>query len=208
MNQWLMAIGLIAFCALAPLSASATDAQSVAETIAARLDSAAVLRGQFVQQRQIAGFSKALKSTGNFVAARGMGVIWDTATPFPSRLVITPDAMRESAPDGSQSSIDAAEQPALREVNRILLAVLQGDVAALDSHFDIRGDVGADAWTLELKPRGGVAQIIEHIQVSGGTHITAVKIAESNGDRSEIQFSAHASTPAELSPAERSALLP
>jgi hypothetical protein len=168
---------------------SQTD-PTLATQIAARVHSVPVLHGAFTQERQIAGFSKPLKSEGHFVAAQASGVIWDTQTPFPGRLVITADGIRESAPDSAPVRLDAAQEPALKEINRIMLAVLQGDLNVLQEHFDFSGAIDAAGWRLVLTPRGAIAQAIGSIEVCGMEHITRVQIDERNGDRSEIVFSA------------------
>ena len=56
-----------------------------------------VLRGDFTQEKQVAGFKNPLRSNGRFLLARHKGVVWTTTAPFPSEIVITAsgDARRD-----------------------------------------------------------------------------------------------------------------
>ncbi len=158
-------------------------------TIGARIQPAAVLRGEFVQERTLAGFARPLRSSGRFVAARGRGVLWVTLAPFPGELVITEDAIRERV-DGSESVVvDASREPALQQVNRVLLALLQGDLATLAEQFNVAGEDSPKRWQLLLTPRGQVAELIGRIELSGDTQVESVVIHERNGDASRIAFS-------------------
>lgn len=192
---WLLALWLL-------LLGTAAHAADLLDQVAARVKPVPVLRGEFTQERTLVGFSKPLRSSGHFVAARGHGVLWSTEQPFPGLLIISADAIRERV-DGEQSfELDAEREPALREVNRILLALLQGDVGALREQFVIAGTVDASAWELQLTPQGAVANMIGTIAIGGAAQVQTVDIREASGDVSRIEFSALASEPATLSAAE------
>lgn len=173
--------------------------------IAARVQSAPVLRGDFAQERVLAGFAKPLRSSGSFLAVRGRGVVWTTAEPFPGELVITADAIRERVEGSETVVVDASREPALREVNRILMALLQGDLATLGTQFEIAGENADGGWRLQLTPRGELAQAIARIELEGAAQVRRVAIFEPGGDASVIAFSAHASAEA-LAPADAARL--
>lgn len=181
--------------------ASVQPAAGLLPTIAARVQAAPVLRGEFAQQRTLAGFAKPLRSSGSFVAARGKGVLWTTSEPFPGELVITANAIRERVEGEESVVVDASREPALREVNRILMALLQGDLASLSTQFDVAGEDSGSGWRLQLLPRGELAQAIARIELSGSSQVQRVAIHEPAGDISVIEFSAQAGTDA-LAPAE------
>ncbi len=159
-------------------------------TIGARIQPAAVLRGEFVQERTLAGFARPLRSSGRFVAARGRGVLWVTLAPFPGELVITEDAIRERV-DGSESVVvDASREPALQQVNRVLLALLQGDLAALREQFSVAGQDDPEGWLLVLTPQPPLNEAIGQIELAGSTQVDVVSIRERNGDLSRVEFRA------------------
>lgn len=172
------------------LAGSASAADELLETVAARVRSAPVLHGDFAQERTLKGFSKPLRSSGRFLAARGKGVLWTTALPFPGELVITADTIRERVEDGETLVLDARREPALREVNRILMALLQGDLAALSAQFDVSGSDARPRWSLRLEPRGELRQALAWIELEGADQVERVAIGEPSGDASVILFSA------------------
>ncbi|GMU44932.1 MAG: outer membrane lipoprotein carrier protein LolA [Xanthomonadales bacterium] len=179
----------------------ATSGDPLLTTLSRRLTTTPVLRGEFIQERTLAGFAKPLRSAGRFVAARGRGVLWITREPFPGELAITTEAIRERV-DGTEAvMVDASREPALREVNRILLALLQGEFAALAGQFEVSGNATATPWTLQLLPRGPLAQAIAKIELEGGRQVDRVTIHEPGGDVSRIAFSAQTAG-ARLKPAE------
>ena len=159
-------------------------------SVAAHIQRAPVLRGEFVQERTLAGFAKPLRSSGHFVAARGRGVLWVTQSPFPGELVITEDAIRERV-DGSESMVvDASREPALQQVNRVLLALLQGDLAALREQFRVAGQDDPEGWILALTPQPPLSEAIGEIELGGNTQVNVVIIRERNGDLSRVEFHA------------------
>ena len=159
-------------------------------TVAARIQPAAVLRGEFVQERTLAGFARPLRSSGRFVAARGRGVLWITLAPFPGELVITEGAIRERV-DGSESVVlDASREPALQQVNRVLLALLQGDLAALREQFSVAGQEEPEGWILALTPQPPLSEAIGQIELGGNTQVDVVSIRERNGALSRVEFHA------------------
>lgn len=176
-------------------------------TIRERLAQPDVLRGSFAQEKQLAGFRNALKSNGRFVIARGRGVVWDTLAPFASGMTVTAERVTSRAPDGStQVEVDAKQQPGLAAVNRLLFAVLAGDVAALAERFVPAPTLGAgDAWQLDLAPRPGpLADVLAGVSLEGDRHVRKVRIEERAGDITSIVFDDFSETPATLAADEAS----
>lgn len=165
-------------------------AADLLENVAARIHRTPLLRGDFTQERTLAGFSKPLRSTGTFIAARGHGVLWTTTAPFPGELVITESAIRERVDGVDTVVVDANREPALRQVNRILLALLQGELATLREQFSVSGSVDPQGWQLKLTPQGQLAELIGSIEVGGGSQVESVAILERNGDLGRIEFTA------------------
>ncbi|MBP6853427.1 MAG: hypothetical protein KA164_17645, partial [Rhodoferax sp.] len=81
------------------------------EAVRARLADAPVLRGEFEQRKSVRGFRNPLVSRGDFMVARGRGVIWRTREPFASSLALTRDRLVARSSDGTVSrTIDAREE--------------------------------------------------------------------------------------------------
>ena len=191
--------------ALALCSSVACAGSALLDAVGARVQSAPVLRGQFTQERELAGFSRSLRSSGHFVAVRDKGVIWTTEQPFPAELTISADAIRERVEGRRQTILDATREPALRQINDILLSLLQGDVERLQAQFAVDGSIDDQGWNLQLSPQAQMASLIGQISLSGNQQIERVEIRESGGDVSRIHFSGLLRHPPELSADEMAA---
>lgn len=169
--------------------------------VSRRLDSPAVLRGEFDQTKTLKGFKRPLLSHGSFVMARDRGIQWITNEPFASTLVVTRERLL-TVSDGVSQQVDTRQEPGLRAVNDMLMALLAGDVKALAGRFQSEGVLsGTQGWRLSLIPReAGLARFIARIELEGDRYVTHVRLHEASGDDSSIRFSRQNTTA--LSPAE------
>ncbi len=194
-------VALLAFAAGLAFPAVAQDDAALAR-IAARVEQPELLRGQFVQARQVQGFRQPLRSSGRFVLAREQGVLWLTEKPFPSSLSVTPRGL--VAENGGQvRRIDTDKEPGLRAVNALLSDLLGGELARLARDFSIEvAHEDADGWRLKLTPRGEpLSRVFDAIALQGADVVESVSLIEGNGDVTDIAFSQLAKEPA-LSDAE------
>ncbi len=171
------------------------------QAIAGRIGQAPLLRGEFEQDKQVAGFRNALRSRGDFVLARGHGVIWNTRAPFPLQVVVTSERILSRQPDGRvKIELDGSRQPALAAVNAMLLALVSGDVQALSVHFDANAVLEPGvAWRMRLVPRSAsLSKVFVEIKMSGDQHVREVEIAETGGDRTRLRFIGFKTVPAQL----------
>ena len=202
-RAWLLAITLLAAPALAGNAlASPVANRDVLAQLQQRVSQAAVLRGEFAQDKQVQGFKNPLRSSGRFLIAREHGVLWTTLKPFPSELVLTRDRILNRAADGkAHVAVDARQQPALRQVNAVMFALLSGDMKAMTAYFDLQPSVLAgDRWRLVLRPKGtAMARMFDSITLEGDRYVRQVVIEEHGGDRTRLQFTAMTDLPATLS---------
>lgn len=162
---------------------------------ARRMDSAAVIRGDFEQTKAIKGFKKPLLSRGRFLIARGRGIQWLTQEPFPSTLVVTRERLM-TVTDGGVQQMDARQEPGLRAVNELLMAVLGGDLRALNARFQVEGSLqGSQGWRMTLVPKdAALLRFIARIDMEGDRHVQQVRLLEGSGDESRIRFAHHSTT--------------
>lgn len=180
---------VLAIVLAAPASPRAADAL---QTLRGRLEEAAVLRGQFTQSRRISGFRHPLRSSGEFVLARGRGVLWLTRRPIVSTIVVTPDRMETRDDQGQRTQVlEARGEPALRTINTVLLAALSADLTPLRALFAIDAvPVGEAGWRLELTPIDKVvATPFVRITLSGERFVQSIRLDERGGDFTEVGFS-------------------
>jgi hypothetical protein len=190
---------LLAAPALAQCLAAASDTLGA---VRARLADVLVLRGNFIQTKRLAGFRNPLQSSGQFVLARGRGVLWFTRQPFASTLVVTPERLETLDAQGHRlSRIESRDEPALRSINQLLLATLAADLEPLRTLFAIDAElVGSLGWRLSLRAEDTLlARQLTRVTLAGERHVHSVRIEERNGDRTEVAFSgwSSAATPSE-----------
>lgn len=173
-----------------PLSALADAIDEVGK----RLRSGTLQRGRFEQEKRLAGFAKPLKSQGDYLLLRGRGVIWRTAAPFASQLVLTKDAIAGS--DGLR--LDASKEPGVRVVTTLMLALLDGDLRQLGEHFERQLELkAAPAWKAQLKPKAvALARLFASIEIEGDRQLRRILLNEAQGDRTLIHFDEQQANPA------------
>lgn len=183
----------------------ATARQLLANVLAqpaAEMAASQVLSGQFLQRRYLNGLARPLISRGDFLLARGQGIVWRTREPFASEFVLTSAGM--ILRDGSsEMRLSEAERPALRTALEMLLAIFALDVERLAGGFDLYGEKHDDGWRLGLRPRhGGLAQVFSEAVITGARHVERIELSTAGGDRTEIELSDVTTRSAPLDAAE------
>lgn len=150
-----------------------------------------VLCGRFEQSKQLVGLKKPVNSNGRFCVVAEKGVLWRSLQPFASTLRLTRDEIVQMHGDRVALRLSAQREPAVQMINRILFALLAGDLAQLEKDFDIEGEADEQNWRVTLKAREpALAKAIGGIALEGGVHVKNVTLREANGDITKIVFSA------------------
>ncbi|MER2176153.1 MAG: outer membrane lipoprotein carrier protein LolA [Stenotrophomonas maltophilia] len=198
MNRFLRTLCVLVMLAVVAPAWAANDVDVVKQRVA-KVD---VLRGEFTQEKQVAGFKNPLRSQGRFVLAQDHGVIWTTLKPFPSEVVVTRDRILSRQRDGSSRvEMDGRQQPAMRSVNAIMFALMSGDAQALSAQFTVKVEVlPGNAWKMQLTPRSAMlGKVFAQLTLSGDRYVREVQINEANQDVTRIHFAGMSETPATLS---------
>lgn len=178
---WSLVLLLTAGCAIGV--ASADQAQQLAP--------GQVLRGQFIQERVLTGFSAPLKTTGNFVLAPGKGLIWQALKPFAVTTVMTAEGISQKNGNVELLNLPASKAPFLARLYDILGGALAGDQQPLERFFDVKRNEGAGGWHLVLTARqnaGAEALAFKEIRIDGSRFVDHVTIEKDNGDRDQLTF--------------------
>ncbi|MBB3194241.1 LolA family protein [Roseateles terrae] len=171
------------------LAAAAPDATDVAQKVRRRLKQPEWLRGEFVQTKKVPGFAKPLVSRGDFVLARGLGVLWRTTQPFASELRLTRDEIRATQGGQTAMKLEASREPAVRVINTLMFSLLNGDVSSLGDLFDVSGEAQDERWQLSLLPKPGpLRQVLQRVALEGNSFVRRIQLFEANGDESVIQL--------------------
>jgi outer membrane lipoprotein-sorting protein len=164
------------------------------------------LCGRFDQTKQLAGIKKPLASNGRFCVVAGKGVLWRTLKPFPSTLRLTRDEIVTYQGDRVAMRLDAQQEPTVRMINGVLFSLLGGDLAQLETLFDVDGAVDKQ-WKVTLKARSpALAKAIGTIALDGDAYVRNIRILEASGDKTDIVFSDIRTGAAALSPEEAAQL--
>lgn len=158
-----------------------------------RLEAGQVLRGRFVQERVLKGFSTPLRSDGMFLVAPGRGLIWRSETPFAVTTVMTTAGVLQEANGAEMTRLPASRAPFLSKFYAMLMATLAGDWAEIESVFKVERQPGPERWQVVLTPlrRDDAAIPIGRITVAGGRFVEAIEIDKTAGDSERLAFSGH-----------------
>ena len=168
----------------------------LAAQVKAKLSDAAVQQGAFEQRKQVKGFKRPLKSSGTYVVTKGKGVLWNTLKPFPSELEVTAEEISSKQGGAEVFRLDAKSEPTVRMITQLLFSLLAGDLAALESQFTAKGEVGAERWSIVLEPKSdALKKVFTRISLQGDRAVRSVLLEELNGDSTTIDL-----TPAEGKP--------
>jgi hypothetical protein len=147
------------------------------------------LCGRFDQTKQLAGMTRPLASSGRFCVVAGKGVLWRTLKPFPNTLRLTRDEIVHFQGERVAMRLDAKQEPTVRMINSVLFSLLAGDLAQLESLFEVEGSADT-TWKVSLKAREpALAKAIGAISLDGAAYVKNIHINEASGDRTDIVFS-------------------
>lgn len=164
-----------------------------------------VLRGHFVQERQLAGFARPLRSEGSFVLAPGRGLIWRGEKPFASTTIITAGGILQLANGQEAMRLSASKLPGLGQLYTVLGAALSGNTTPLKQTFTVSQSSDANGWRIELRPLKPDSMAMSQLKgliLKGGRYVDSVEVDRTGGDVDRIAFSAHIVGKADLTSEE------
>ena len=203
MTRRLLAGLAIVVCLLRP------DAARPADATPRILHAGEMLRGRFVQERELAGFAKKLRSEGHFVLISGRGLIWSAEIPFKNTTVITAGGILQMVNGAEAMRLPASRLPVISRFYDVLSGALSGDTRALEHDFTVARSADAARWHLQLspaRPNDPVLGQVKTIAVSGSTLVDQVDISKAGGDADHLRFLDQVVAPVALT-AEEIALL-
>ena len=184
------------------------------KTTCSRLAEHPVVRGSFEQEKILSRLNRSLKSSGNFIIAAGLGMVWDTVKPFPSTLTLGKDYMIQSKSGGQKTVLNAQGNETFLRMAEVIGAIFSGNSRGLIDNFNVfysggaggaGGIVDADApWELGLIPKDTtISAFAEKIIIKGSTTaIRSIQIFERSGDSVQYVLTNH-NYPVELNANEK-----
>lgn len=163
--------------------------QSTLAVPARTLADAKVLTGHFVHQKYLAEVPQPLVANGEFTYARGLGVYWHTLTPFDSVFMLTQTGIVQRDEGAETMRLSAQEQPAVRVIADIFLALFTLDVTSLSSSFDLFGKSQGERWIVGLRPKSAtIGSVFKQAMITGAKDVEQVVLLDAHGDRTVIDL--------------------
>jgi len=151
-----------------------------------------IISGNFDQKKYISRLNRTLNSSGNFIIAIELGMVWETLQPFPSALTMGNDFLIQSRPGAQKTVISAQGNETFIRLAEALSSVFSGNISGLLKNFEVDFSGNAADWTLWLQPRDKtVAAFAEKITMKGDTVIRSILIQEQNNDTVTYVLSNH-----------------
>ena len=108
--------------------------------------------GRFVQERELAGFPKPMRTEGVYYLNLKKGIVWVTKKPFAHTMIFSDAGIRTQS-EYSDSSLSSRDIPYLKTVNELMLAILGADTGRLSRDFEVKLTGSPDHWTMTLVTR-------------------------------------------------------
>lgn len=168
---------------------------------ARNLSSAKVLTGRFVHRKYLAEVPQPLVATGELTYARSLGVFWHTQQPFDSVFILTQDGIVQRDEGAETMRLSAQEQPAVRVIADIFLALFTLDVSSLSASFELYGKGQGERWIVGLRPKSAtIGSVFKQATITGAKDVERVVLLDAHGDRTVIELQDIRYSPAEPGP--------
>ena len=169
-----------------------------------RLAEHPIVKGNFEQEKLLSRLKRSLKSSGNFIIAVELGMVWDTLKPFPSTMALGKDYLVQSRPGGQKTVLSAEGNETFIRLAEVISSVFSGNTQRLLDNFEVYYSGSVSGWELGLLPRDrAIASFAVRITMKGDTAIRHILINEQNGDSITYVLS-NQSYPSELASHEKS----
>ncbi len=180
-KKWLAALCLM------PLGMAQALALNL-EELSARLERPSLVAGSFEQEKFLIGFPKPLKTQGEYTFWADHGIVWETKSPFNSKMILTPTQLR-SVSDYQERSVSSEDNPHLRVLNQLLIGLMQGDVKVISEHFNIALNETNSLWQMLLMPKDkNIKMVFVKILIEGDKEVKALRFYSPNGDLTVINL--------------------
>lgn len=142
-----------------------------------------VLRAEFTQTKTLAGFERALTSSGTVVIYSDLGIIWQQLTPFESNIKISKGKMTSRTGHGTPEVVSLPDRTDSYSIPQLVQAVFSGNDAVLATCFNVEKESisgGKVRYTIIPKTKEGFplflsATVIKAIDVERVDMIDAAK---------------------------------
>ena len=185
-----LALASTAFADVFASPLSAEGSKDLAQVLSA-MQQQKYLRGSFRQVRTVKKINRDFVSTGSFVIADTLGILWNMEKPFPSLTAITRDKMLQKNVSGAVSQMNMKDNAVFGQVSQTIQGIFSGNRKMLEKRFQIFFEMGKDGlWTIGLVPKESVIKKqISSVVLSGHKWLEKVTLSDGDGNPILYEFS-------------------
>lgn len=160
------------------------------QTLSKSLGSAQLATGHFVQERELAGFPKPMRTEGVYFLDLKKGIVWETLKPFANTMIFSEKGIKSVNKHGTQV-ISAQDIPYLKTVNALMLALFSAQAERLNKDFDIHLKGSSAHWTMRLVPKktSALATVFKTMEITGAASPESIKMVNRQNETTRLQLS-------------------
>lgn len=173
---------LICMLAIVPRTTWAMEAPSAQ----IRLEAHQVLRGHFVEEHKTSDANQPIISSGHFLVAPPLGLVWSVEQPFPTSTIITEQGVMQDI-GGFRMKLPAKN---IHHLFEIVGRALAGDWSGLDQDFILTRAGDAQHWQVTLTPRlmDNSKKAYVTITVKGTQFVENIILTKTDGNYDAFNF--------------------
>lgn len=178
---------------VAALSALVFGAETLAfdlQALSKGLASAQLTTGHFVQERELTGFPKPMRTEGVYFLDLKKGIVWETLKPFANTLIFSEKGIKRINKHGAQV-ISAQDIPYLKTVNALMLSLFSAQTEGLNKDFDILLKGSSAHWSMTLVPKktSALATVFNSLEITGAASPQSIKMVNRQNETTRLQLS-------------------
>lgn len=185
--------GVLKGSLVAALAALVFGAETLAfdlQALSKGLASAQLTTGHFVQERELTGFPKPMRTEGVYFLDLKKGIVWETLKPFANTLIFSEKGIKRINKHGAQV-ISAQDIPYLKTVNALMLSLFSAQTEGLNKDFDILLEGSSARWSMTLVPKktSEFATVFNSLEITGTASPQSIKMVNRQNETTRLQLS-------------------
>lgn len=178
---------------VAALAALVFGAETLAfdlQALSKGLASAQLTTGHFVQERELTGFPKPMRTEGVYFLDLKKGIVWETLKPFANTLIFSEKGIKRINKHGAQV-ISAQDIPYLKTVNALMLSLFSAQTESLNKDFEILLEGSSARWSMTLVPKktSALATVFNSLEITGAASPQSIKMVNRQNETTRLQLS-------------------
>lgn len=145
-----------------------------------------LIEGTFYQERRTSNIETSIKSQGEFLFVKELGIYWHVKSPVDFSInFLNPDNKFTSSKEKKTNKME-------KKIGELLVTFLSGDLEKLQKQFTINHQINKDndTWEIMMTPRRrAVKRHLSEISIRGNYHIESIVLISNELEKTSIVFS-------------------